>query len=172
MSSYKTTLKTYTAVSGGSDLNPHVRVGLRRNWVFANFQEEVDALIETLTALKAGPAYARLPRKADEASAEDVANARGTSGFTFADLANMNEADVAKLIAALGGNGGTEKMAKAKPQTKTRTPRAFRVGDSVKVRGSRHAFKVTATREGEVQVKRADGVGNRRWYAAGRVSAR
>ena len=84
-------LKTYTAVSGGSDENPHMRFGVGRNWNFGNFQEEVIALRDLLNDTIEGPAFDRLPKHASSA--------------------------------------------------------------------------------GEVQVRRTDGVGNRRWYSAARVTA-
>ena len=166
--SYKNTLKTYTAVSGGSDENPHMRFGLRRNWNFANFQEEVIALRDLLNDVIAGPAFKRLPTfEADPVSAAAVNDAG--SGFTLKDLAGMDEATIAALVKALG-EGGVEKMPR-KTKTRKGSTGAFSRGQSVRVRGDRHAFTVTATRDGEVQVKRADGVGNRRWYSVGRVSA-
>jgi len=164
-------LKKFVAVSGGSDENPHMRFGLGRNWNFGNFQEEVIALRDLLNDTIEGPAFQRLPKYA---SSEAAPVENEGSGFTLKDLAGMDEASIAALVKALG-NGGTEKMPS---KTKTRatevtseTGSPFFRGQSVRVRGDRHAFTVSATRAGEVQVKRTDGVGNRRWYSVGRVSA-
>ena len=50
-------LKIFTAVSGGSDENPHMRFGIGRNWNFGNFQEEVIALRDLLNDTIEGPPF-------------------------------------------------------------------------------------------------------------------
>lgn len=160
-------LKIFTAVSGGSDENPHMRFGIGRNWNFGNFQEEVIALRDLLNDTIEGPAFQRLPKYAS--LSHDFPAENEGSGFTLKDLAGMDEATIAALVKALG-NGGTEKIQKT-AKTRKGSTAAFHTGQMVRIRGSRFAFTVTAVREGEVQVKRTDGVGNRRWYSVGRVSA-
>jgi hypothetical protein len=161
-------LKTYTAVSGGSDENPHMRFGVGRNWNFGNFQEEVIALRDLLNDTIEGPAFDRLPKHASSEVSAPVESDTG-SGFTLKDLAGMDQASIAALVKALG-NGGTEKMPN-KTKTRKGATAAFSRGQSVRVRGDRNAFTVSAVRDGEVQVRRTDGVGNRRWYSVGRVTA-
>ena len=164
-------LKIYTAVSGGASDNPHIRVGLGRNWNFFNFREEVVAMRDVLNAIISdeGGMLSRLPEYEATAPADAPTTSGNAGGMTLAELAGMDEAAIAALVQALG-NGGTEKIRKS-AKTRKGSTAAFYTGQSVRVRGSRHPFRVTAVREGEVQVKRADGIGNRRWYSVGRVSA-
>ena len=118
-----------------------------------------------------GP-IARLPSHSDYADPAEIAAVNHAAEYRgnakVEDLAGM-DAFMAKWEARMEA---MERHTQPMRTTKTRkgSTASFRRGDAVRVRGQRHAFTVRATREGEVQVKRADGVGNARWYAVGRVS--